>query len=108
VDIVLAYITAKDKAEAIFLSEIFLKNRLAACVNIIEGMKSFYWWEDKIEQSDEVILFVKTRESLKEALVEEVKKRHSYDCPCVLFFSAEGGNPGYLHWVMRETEKRKG
>lgn len=104
-ELVLAYITAKDKAEASLLSEMILKNRLAACVNKIEGIQSAYWWENKIEKSEEILLIVKTRESLKEALVETVKKYHSYDCPCVLFLPVQGGNQPYLHWLMSETQK---
>lgn len=104
-ELVLAYITAKDKAEASLLSEMILKNRLAACVNKIEGIHSTYWWENKIEKSEEILLIVKTRESLKEALIETVKRYHSYECPCVLFLPVQGGNRPYLDWLIRETQK---
>lgn len=104
---VLAYITAKDKAEAAFLSDMLLKNRLAACVNTIEGIHSAYWWENKIEKSEEIILIAKTKESLKSELLEAVKKYHSYDCPCVLFIPVQGGSEAYIHWLVTETEKGK-
>lgn len=104
---VLAYITAKDKAEAAFLSDMILKNRLAACVNILEGIHSAYWWENKIEKSEEIILIAKTREGLKTEIIEAVKKYHSYDCPCVLFIPVQGGHENYINWLMKETEKGK-
>ncbi len=98
-DTVLAYITASSRQEAERLGEDLVKKRVAACVNIIDGMTSLYWWEGKIDRSDEAILIAKTRRPLVDRLIEEVKKQHSYSCPCVLVFPAIAGNPDYVHWL---------
>jgi periplasmic divalent cation tolerance protein len=96
---VLAYITTKDKEEANTLGLHLVQNKLAACVNIIDGMKSLYWWEGKIESSEEAILIAKTEETLAKDLIAEVKKKHSYSCPCILILPINGGNSAYLKWL---------
>ena len=96
---VLAYITTKDKAEAATLGRHLLEKKLAACVNIIDGMWSLYWWEGKITQSEEAVLIAKTNESHTKRLIEEVKSKHSYSTPCILIIPIQSGNPDYLAWL---------
>lgn len=96
---VLAYITTKDKAEALSIGRVLVGKKLAACVNIIDGMESLYWWEGKIEEGREAILIAKTDETLVELLIAAVKATHSSSVPCVLTFRIEKGNPDYLRWL---------
>jgi periplasmic divalent cation tolerance protein len=99
------YITAKDKEEARKIGRILVSERLAACVNILDGMNSMYWWDGKVQDDNEAVLIAKTRESLVSALIEKVKSVHSYSCPCVVSMPVVGGNIDYLRWVEKETEK---
>ena len=96
---VIAYITTKDEAEAKKIGRDLLEKRLAACVNIFASMQSMYWWEGKINESKEAVLLAKTDSSKVDALIEAVKKSHSYTVPCVLTFPVEKGNPDYIRWL---------
>ncbi len=99
----LIYITTENKAEAVKIGKHLVENRLAACVNIIEQMTSFYWWEGKIEEGQETILIAKTKASLVDELIEAVRALHSYDCPCVVVLPIQAGNPDFLNWIETET-----
>ena len=99
----IAYITASSGDQARRIGRTLVQARLAACVNIIPGMNSIYWWEGEIQEDAEVVVIAKTRESLLPKLIETVKSVHSYDCPCIIAVPVLGGNPGYLDWIGRET-----
>jgi periplasmic divalent cation tolerance protein len=101
-EMVLAYVTAKDKAEAQRLAQGLLEKRLVACVNVFDGMTSFYWWKGKIEQGQEIVLVLKTRADKAQQMSDWIKSVHSYENPCVLFFPIMGGNPDYLKWLNSE------
>jgi len=97
--IVLAYITTENVDQAKQIGKALVEKRLAACVNILDGMQSLYWWEGKIEESREAILIAKTESRLMNELIQEVRQLHSYSCPCVLEIPIGGGNPPYLQWL---------
>ena len=97
--IVMAYVTAKDKQEALALGRTLVEKKLAACTNVWDGMTSCYWWEGKVDTAQEAVLLIKTREDKVEALLNVVKAVHSYSVPCVLTWSVEKGNPDYLKWL---------
>ncbi len=101
----LVYITTANSDEAASIGRALVEKRLAACVNIINPMSSIYWWEGKVEQGEETILLVKTLERHLSRLTAEVKRLHSYDCPCVavLDIRADVGNGDYLQWIANEA-----
>lgn len=92
-----------DRKEAKNIGSILLKKRLAACVNILPKMESMYWWNEKIESASEAVLLVKTRQSLTKKLIAEIKKIHSYQCPCIFALPIIDGNGDYLRWLQKET-----
>jgi len=100
---VLVYITSKNKTEAAELAQQLLQNRLVACVNLFVGCESMYWWQGKIEKSEEVILVAKTLSHYEQSICDWVKKVHSYSCPCIVFLPIEGGNPDFLNWIQKEV-----
>jgi periplasmic divalent cation tolerance protein len=100
---VMVYITTGSPEEAEKIGALLVQKRLAACANIVEGMKSIYWWQGKIDRAQETILIVKTRESLIDQLTEAVLAAHSYDCPCVVALPILGGNPEFIRWIHDET-----
>ena len=100
----LVYITTKDKAEARKIGQELVNERLAACVNIIDGMNSMYWWEGKVQDDNEVILIAKTKQSLVKELIKKVKSIHSYSCPCIISLPILDGNKDYLDWLHKETK----
>ena len=99
----LVYITTGDAGEARKIGKALVEARLAACVNILDGMTSLYWWEGQVEEGRETVLIAKTRAALIPALTERVKSLHSYSVPCVVSLPIEGGNQDFLDWIMAET-----
>ena len=100
-----AYITAPAE-DAEKLAQGIVENRLAACVNVVPGVKSFYWWDDEIKHEAESMLMVKTTQLKIEALIGYVKEHHPYEVPEVITFKMAEGMPDYLDWVIEETGKK--
>lgn len=100
----LVYITAPNRDEALQLGRMLVEKRLAACANVLDKMHSVYWWKGKIDEADEAVLIVKTRQEKLEPLTAAVKTAHSYDCPCIVSLPIEQGNPDFLNWIDTETE----
>jgi periplasmic divalent cation tolerance protein len=97
------YATAADTAEAERIGRAVVSERLAACANVLPGMRSVYWWQGKLEETSEAVLILKTTRERLDQLVARVKALHSYDCPCIEALEVAGGNPEFLAWVARET-----
>jgi periplasmic divalent cation tolerance protein len=102
---VLAYVTTKDVEQAEAIGRALLELHLVACINIINGMQSMYWWEGKLESAREVVLILKTEERFVDEIIAEVKRLHTYDCPCVIILPIRGGNPEYLQWLESSLKK---
>jgi periplasmic divalent cation tolerance protein len=101
---VFVYTTFPSIVEAEKTGRVLLERRLAACVNILTGMVSHYWWQGTIERGEEAVMIIKTRASLAEAVGEAVKRGHPYTTPAILVLPIEGGDPAYLGWLMAETQ----
>ena len=101
---VFVYTTYPSLVEAERIGKAVLERRLAACVNILPGMISHYWWQGAIKRGEEVVMIIKTRASLAEGVRGAVKQMHSYTTPAILVLPIEGGEAGYLDWLMKETE----
>jgi periplasmic divalent cation tolerance protein len=97
------YMTAGSPEEAQRIGEALVERRLAACVNIIDGMQSIYRWEGKLQRDREVVLIAKTiRERLPD-LIDTVKTLHSYDCPCIVSMAIDHGHAAFLEWIGTEV-----
>lgn len=101
------YITTKDKVEAKAIGSALVQEKLAACVNIVDGMESLYWWNGKVESDNETILIAKTTGEQMESLTDRVKELHSYDVPCVITLTINDneGNSDYLNWLSNSVAK---
>lgn len=104
----LVYITTKDKQEAKTIGKKLVQEKLAACVNIVDGMESIYRWEGEIVEDQETILIAKTPYHNVKELTERVKELHSYECPCVisLQLTEQEGNEEYQHWLLKNSKKQ--
>jgi periplasmic divalent cation tolerance protein len=98
------YITTKDKNEALVIGRALVSQKLAACINILEGMTSVYHWQGELEESREVVLLAKTDRSLSAAAIAEIKRLHSYAVPCAVVFDIADGNAEYLKWMAGEIK----
>ena len=101
---VFVYITYPSVVEAERAGRALVERRLCACVNILPGMISYYWWEGAVERGEEAVMIVKTRSSLAEHVSTAVKEMHSYTTPAILVIPLESVDKGYLAWLMTETE----
>jgi periplasmic divalent cation tolerance protein len=99
------YITVADMNEAKKIGRMLVEKRLAACVNLLDGMQSMYWWEGTVQESREAVLIAKTTTRLVSALTAAVKENHSYECPCIVSLPIEAGNPAFLKWISDETDR---
>jgi periplasmic divalent cation tolerance protein len=104
---VFVYTTYPSVVEAEQAGRALVERRLCACVNILPGMVSLYWWQGVIERGDEVVMIVKTRAALAEAVRATVKEMHSYRTPAILVLPIETVDPDYQAWIMAETEHGK-
>jgi periplasmic divalent cation tolerance protein len=103
-DFLFAYITTRDADEARRIGKVLVAERLAACINILPGMESHYWWQGKMESAKEAVLIAKTRADLRCELLERARALHEAETPCIVFLPVAGGNPDYLDWITAETE----
>jgi periplasmic divalent cation tolerance protein len=103
---VFAYVTAGSAEEAQRLARAIVEERLAACANVLPGMRSVYWWEGAVGEAEETVVIFKTRAERFEALAARVKALHSYDCPCVVALPVTAGLPAYLDWIAAESTPR--
>lgn len=95
--------TLPDAEAGARLARRLVEERLAACVNLIPGVRSFYRWQGRLEDAGEVLLLVKTRADRCQALAARIQALHPYELPEVLELAAGGGSAAYLDWVGRES-----
>lgn len=101
---IIIFITASSEEEAQKIAIALVNEKLVACVNIIPGIRSIYWWEDKVCQEDEVMLIAKSTQSLFPSIMNRVKSLHSYQVPEIISFPISEGLPEYLNWIGEVTK----
>jgi len=101
---VIIYITTSNEEEAFKIGRKIVKERLAACSNIIKNMKSIYWWENNLENDEEAILILKTMEEKVEEIIDKVIEIHSYDNPCIIALPVIKASDSYLKWLKEEIK----
>ena len=95
------YVTTENRNEARKIGSVLVEQRLCACVNILDGMESIYWWNGEVQSDTECVLLIKTTSEHVPAVTKTVLNLHSYDVPCVISlpFSSDEGNQEYLQWI---------
>ncbi len=99
----MVYVTCGSVNEAQKIGDAVVRARLAACANIIQGMRSLYWWEGDVQEDTETVLILKTRVECVPELSERVRALHSYDVPCVVEIPLGRGNPDYFAWIAAQA-----
>ncbi|MGA7677906.1 MAG: divalent-cation tolerance protein CutA [Dehalococcoidia bacterium] len=102
---VVIFVTTGTEAEAHKIAELLLTKRKAACVNIVPGVDSSFWWQGKLDSARESLLIIKTRASLLPEVIELVKSVHSYQVPEIIALPIIGGNEDYLKWIEDEVKE---
>ncbi|MBI5213491.1 MAG: divalent-cation tolerance protein CutA [Nitrospirae bacterium] len=100
---IVVYITAPNEEEAAKIAKVVVEERLAACVNIVKGVRSIYSWQGKIEDDAEVLMIAKTQRHLFEALKKRLKELHSYTVPEIIAIPIIEGSEDYLNWLKEAT-----
>jgi len=91
--------TCGNDADASRIARALIERRLAACVNILPGVRSLYHWQGKVEEDAELLLVIKTTEAALEPLKTAVAEVHPYDVPELVVLAIEGGAASYLNWI---------
>lgn len=102
-DPLVIFITASSPEEAESISRALVEEKLAACTNIVPGIRSIYRWEGSVCDDKEILLICKSKASCLDRLISRVKELHSYDCPEIISLPIKGGNPDYLSWLENNT-----
>jgi len=100
---IIILITAGSSAEATTIARTLVDEHLAACVNIVPGVRSLFFWEGKTQEADEVLMICKSRMPLMDAVIARVRSLHSYTVPEIIALPVSAGLPGYLAWVTEST-----
>lgn len=102
-DVLVVLVTAPGAEEAARLARTLVEERLAACGNVVPGLRSIYRWEGEVRDEGEALLLLKTTRARFAALRERVLALHPYEVPEVLALPVEAGGERYLAWVGAET-----
>lgn len=102
---VVVCVTAKDRSEAKTIAQNLLQEKLAACVNIVDSVQSFFWWQGSVDEANEVVLIVKTRADAMDQVISTVKSLHSYETPEIIALPIVGGSKDYLNWIDSSVRK---
>ncbi|MGW4412165.1 divalent-cation tolerance protein CutA [Nonomuraea sp. NPDC004702] len=97
--------TVSSAEEGAALAQTITSARLAACVQIVGPIRSVYWWEGKVETTQEWQLLIKTTVDAFAALEVHIKEHHSYDTPEIIATEIIDGSPEYLSWISDETKR---
>jgi periplasmic divalent cation tolerance protein len=98
------FVTCGNRTEAENLASHLLEQKLVACVNIVPGIESWYWWEGKINRDQEILLIMKTVQSNFAPLEEAIRKIHSYAIPEIVALPILQGFAPYLNWVVESVQ----
>lgn len=98
------YITVPDEVCAEAIARLLVEQRLAACVNCLPGVRSFYRWEGAVACDSELVLIAKTMRDRYPALEAAVKQAHPYACPCIVALPIEQASSDFLAWIYASTK----
>ena len=99
----LVYVTTSSQNEATNIAEVVVKERQAACANILGKNTSIYNWEGELKTETETVLLLKTTTEKLDPLIKKLKQIHSYECPCIIALSIPQGNADFLNWIAKEV-----
>ena len=98
-DVVVAFSTIDSSEKAAVIARALVEEKVAACVNILPGATSIYFWKNKICEESECLLMIKTTTEKLETLKTKIRELHSYEVPELIVLPIVDGFPDYLDWV---------
>lgn len=106
-DMVFLYVTVPDMEVARVIAGGAVRERFAACANILPQMVAVYEWDGDIEEENEMIVILKTRSSVAKDLAGWIADHHPYEVPCILEIPLGRGNAPYVNWLRNQVNKAK-
>jgi len=103
-DCIVVFITASSRDEGRRIARALVENRLCACVNIVDGVSSLFWWEGEVQEEGEVLLVCKSTKDQFSPIETLVRKLHSYTVPELIALPVVEGFEEYLNWISKETQ----
>ena len=101
---IVVLVTTRGQQEAHEIARLLLDRRRAACVNILAGVDSVFWWQGHIDSTQESLMIIKSKASLLPEIVNLITGVHSYQVPEIVAIPIIGGNQDYLEWINSEVE----
>jgi periplasmic divalent cation tolerance protein len=102
---ILVISSVPDNETAKIIATELLNRKLCACVSIIPQIKSFYWWQDKIEESSETLLHIKSTHDNYQAIESIIKNLHPYTVPEIIMLEISDVSSQYLQWIQESIDK---
>jgi len=102
-DPITVFVTCPDSGTAESIARAVVAEGLAACANLLPGMRSIYRWQGAVEEATEVVLLLKSRRDLFDRLERRIRDLHPYDVPCIVAWPIIAGHKPYLEWLTAET-----
>ena len=96
---IVVLVTCPDKEIGRKIAKSLVEEKLAACINIVDGLNSIYYWQGKVEDDSEVLLIIKTRKDHCEKLEKFIKENHPYSVPEIIAMPIVKGSQDYLNWI---------
>lgn len=100
---IVVLVTCPSTAEARRIAGALVRERLAACVNVVPGIASVFSWKGKVERAKETLLLIKTRRARFDRLRRRIKALHTYEVPEIVAVPLVAGDRNYLAWLDEET-----
>jgi len=98
-DKIIVFVTCESKEQAETIAQTVVTEKLAACVNVLPGIRSCYVWERKLTWSDEVLLLIKTTRGRFDQLQDKIKGMHSYQVPEIVGVTIDDAFDKYIEWI---------
>ena len=101
---VIGFVTCGSRAQARKLAQAVLAQKLAACVNIVTGVESHFWWQGKLDHAKEYLLLMKTTAAKTKAVTQVIRANHRYELPEIIFTPITTGERKYLKWIHESVQ----
>lgn len=101
---IILFCTVPNNDVGVLIAQTLVERRLAACVNIIPGLTSVYFWKDEVCKDQELLLIIKTKKSCYAEVENEIKHLHPYEVPEIIALPIISGSHDYLEWLCKSTK----